>query len=184
MDKYEELKFIDDDFIKELNSIASNKIEYWDIRIEASTGTNVDFTDQKSKEISSYEVGDCGIRTFINGGWGFLVLKDLKKISLLSGFEKAIKLAKLSESLTSTKFKINERDPLIENYNLDNVPIFATGKWKGKNSAKDGDVYTEKDLDEIVTAFSEIGNKIKPLMKLGHDSKQKMLQKDPVMKVS
>jgi len=63
-------------------------------------------------------------------------------------------------------------------YDLKDVEIFSAGRWEGKNSAKGGDKYTEEDLDEIVKAFNEIGDKIKPPLKLGHDSKQKLLQRD------
>lgn len=63
-------------------------------------------------------------------------------------------------------------------YNLKDVEIFSVGKWEGKNSAKGGDEYTREDLDEMVRAFKEIGDKIKPPLKLGHDSKQKLLQKE------
>ena len=120
IDNIDDLIPIDDNLIKELNQIALNKIEYWDIKAGLGVGTNLDFTDQKSKEISSFEVSECGIRTFINGGWGFTVLKDISKESIKNGFMKAIKLAKLSESLCKKKFKIEERDPLIKNFKISN----------------------------------------------------------------
>jgi len=119
MEKNEELNIIDDKLIEELNRIASNKIEYWDIRCSVNEGTSIDFTDQKSKEISSYVMDECGIRTFINGGWGFTVLKNLNKKSIINNFSKAIKLARLSESLCNNKFKIKERDPLVKNFKVD-----------------------------------------------------------------
>ncbi len=56
MEIFEELESIDNKLIKELNQIAKNKIEYWDIKSGVGVGTNLDFTDQKSKEISSYEI--------------------------------------------------------------------------------------------------------------------------------
>jgi len=113
------LKKFDDNLITELNKIAGNKIEYWDIRCGISIGTTLDFTDRKSKEISSYETTQCGIRTFINGGWGFVVLKDLDKKSIIDGFTTAIKLARLSESLCVNKFKIQKRDPIIKSFKND-----------------------------------------------------------------
>ena len=125
----DELKIFDENLITKLNQLAANKIEYWDIKAGLGLGTNLDFTDQKSKEISSYEIKECGIRTFINGGWGFNVLKDLSKNSIIGGFEEAIKLARLSESLCDNKFKIKERDPLIQNFkinskkNIENIDI-------------------------------------------------------------
>ena len=65
MDITDELKIFDDQLIKKLNQLAANKIEYWDIKAGVGIGTSIDFTDQKSKEISSYELKDCGIRTFV-----------------------------------------------------------------------------------------------------------------------
>ncbi|MHA1526389.1 MAG: hypothetical protein ACTSQD_05105, partial [Promethearchaeota archaeon] len=67
MEIADELTIFDEKLITKLNQLASNKIEYWDINSGVGTGTNLDFTDQKSKEISSYEIRECGIRTFKNG---------------------------------------------------------------------------------------------------------------------
>ena len=118
MDIAEDLKIADEKLTYELQKIAKDKIDYWDIRIGVKTGTNLDFTDQKSKEISSYEIIECGIRTFVNGGWGFNVLKNPNRNTIINGFLKAVKLAKLSESLCKNKFKIRNRDPLIKNFKI------------------------------------------------------------------
>jgi TldD protein len=118
MELVDDLKELDEKLIDELHQIGKNKVEYWDIRAGVNHGTNLDFTDQRSKEISSYKIIECGIRTFINGGWGFCVLKDLNRESIKSGFQKAIKLATLSESLSKNKFKIIERDPLIRDFKI------------------------------------------------------------------
>ncbi|MFX0020915.1 MAG: TldD/PmbA family protein [Candidatus Hermodarchaeota archaeon] len=129
MELSEDLKPIDENLIEQLNQIAKERVEYWDIRTEVNNGTSLDFTNQKSKEISSFEITNCGIRAFRNGGWGFSVLKDLEKESIKIGLEKAIKLARLSESLTKVKFNIAQNDPLIANYesrnkkNLEQVDI-------------------------------------------------------------
>ena len=120
MDMIDDLKIIDDELIKNLNQIGLNKIEYWDIKASIGFGTNLDFTDQKSKEISSFIINECGIRSFINGGWGFVVLKDISKNSIKDGFLKAIKLAKLSESLTKKKFQLIELDPLVKDFKITN----------------------------------------------------------------
>ena len=56
-------------------------------------------------------------------------------------------------------------------YELENVEIFKVGRWKGDN-------YTKEDLDEMIRAFEEVGNLVKPYIKLGHDEDQKLLQKD------
>ena len=114
----DDLKIFDDNLIDDLHQSSNDKIEYWDIRAGLNTGNSIDFTDQKSKEISSYEVIECSIRTFINGGWGFFVLRDLTRESVRNGFVKAIKLARLSSSLTKNKFKIKEKTPLVKNFKL------------------------------------------------------------------
>lgn len=49
-----------------------------------------------------------------------------------------------------------------QTFNLHGVEIFAAGTWNG-------DTYTEKDLDEMVTAFKEVG--FEPPLKLGHQEK-------------
>ncbi|MFX1374937.1 MAG: TldD/PmbA family protein [Promethearchaeota archaeon] len=118
MDFDDDLKEIDDKLIKELNRIAQDKIEYWDVRTGVNQGATLDFTDLKSKEISSHFITECGIRAFINGGWGFYVLKDLNRKAILNGFQKAIKLARLSESLCKTKFKLVQQDPLIRDFKI------------------------------------------------------------------
>ena len=46
-----------------------------------------------------------------------------------------------------------------ERYRLTGVTIFRAGKWNG-------DTYTERDLDEIVGAFNQVG--FRPPLKLGH----------------
>ncbi|UCD01274.1 MAG: TldD/PmbA family protein [Promethearchaeota archaeon] len=134
MEIADELKEIDEKLINELHQITKDQVEYWDIRASVNLGTNLDFTDQRSKEVSSYKITDCGIRTFINGGWGFCVLKDLNRVTIKNGFQKAIKLAKLSESLSKYKFKIIEQDPMIQHFKIN----------------------SKKDLEEI-----DIGEKIK-----------------------
>ncbi|MBY9008110.1 MAG: TldD/PmbA family protein [Candidatus Lokiarchaeota archaeon] len=124
MEVNEDLKIFDEKLIDKFNSLSHNKIDYWDIRAGISTGNSIEFTDKKSKEISSYEVIKCGIRTFFNGGWGFVVVEDLSRNSLINKFQKAIKLAQLSESLCNYKFKIKASDVVIKNFELKNkVPL-------------------------------------------------------------
>ncbi|TFG08823.1 MAG: TldD/PmbA family protein [Promethearchaeota archaeon] len=136
MAELDTLKVFDDQLLKQLNQLAVNKIEYWDIKSGIGIGTHLDFTDQKSKEISSYELRECGIRTFTNGGWGFNVIKDLSKESIKKGFINAMKLARLSESLCKNKFKIKERNPLVKNY-------------KGKSKKKIEDISIEDKIDQV-----------------------------------
>lgn len=116
MELSDDLKQLDESLITQLNQIAHDKVEYWDIRTEVNKGTSLEFTNQKSKEISSFEIINCGIRAFKNGGWGFSVLKDLKRESIKIGLQKAIKLARLSESLTKIKFNIAQNNPLNKKY--------------------------------------------------------------------
>ncbi len=116
MELLDDLKQIDETLITQLNQIAYNKVGYWDIRTEVNNGTSIEFTNQKSKEISSFDIINCGIRAFRNGGWGFSVLKDLKRESIKIGFQKAIKLARLSESLTKIKFNIAKNNPLNKKF--------------------------------------------------------------------
>lgn len=63
----------------------------------------------------------------------------------------------------------------IENLNetksIKGIEIFSCGKWNG-------DEYTIEDLQEMVKAFEENKNGARPYIKLGHDSKQKLLQED------
>ncbi|MHA1508944.1 MAG: TldD/PmbA family protein [Promethearchaeota archaeon] len=114
-----ELNSFSNAFIADLLREAGNKVDYWDIRATVSEGTILNFTDQRSTEISSYEMANCGIRAFINGGWGFSVLKNLNKDSIRHSFLKSIKLAKLTGSLVNNEFKIIERDPLEKNFKIE-----------------------------------------------------------------
>lgn len=55
--------------------------------------------------------------------------------------------------------------------NIKGVEIFSVGQWNG-------DVYTAEDLDEMVRAFNEMRDTLKPALKLGHTDKQKLIQQD------
>jgi len=59
----------------------------------------------------------------------------------------------------------------MEKYNIPGVEIFSKGTWNG-------DEYTMDDLQEMVTAHNEAKTGINPHVKLGHDKKQSLLQKD------
>jgi hypothetical protein len=61
--------------------------------------------------------------------------------------------------------------PSKELKSLNGVEIFSIGKWNG-------DEYTHEDLNEMVIAFEENKQGARPYLKLGHDSKQKLLQSD------
>ncbi|MFX1409335.1 MAG: TldD/PmbA family protein [Promethearchaeota archaeon] len=147
MEIIEELKFVDRKLIDDLFKIAKDKIEYWDIRIGVKTGTNLDFTDQKSKEVASYEIIECGIRAFNNGGWGFNVLKNPNKNVIINGFLKAIKLAKLSESLCKNRFIIRDRDPIIKNFK-------STSKIRLEDIGIDEKIQFIRNHEKIASQYS------------------------------
>jgi hypothetical protein len=60
---------------------------------------------------------------------------------------------------------------LPDTFDVADVEIFAAGKWNG-------DSYTEKDLDEMVRAFNETKDKVKPYLKIGHSESQSLLRSD------
>lgn len=54
-------------------------------------------------------------------------------------------------------------------HSVKSVEIFSAGKWNG-------DEYSVEDLDEMVRAFEENKDHVRPFLKLGHSSEQKLLQ--------
>ncbi|HEA21443.1 MAG TPA: hypothetical protein ENH87_11045, partial [Pricia antarctica] len=60
---------------------------------------------------------------------------------------------------------------LPETFDIQGVQIFAPGQWNG-------DKYTEKDIEELVSAFNETGQTVRPFLKIGHDKEQGLVQKD------
>lgn len=149
MEINDNLKLFDNAFINKLNREAESKIEYWDIRATYTEGSTLDFTDQKSTEISAYEITNCGIRTFLNGGWGFYVLKDISKEKILSSFSKSIKLAKLTESLSKNKFKIKERDPITEDFKIES-------KMKLSDVDIEEKIQLVKNHEKIASSYSKM----------------------------
>ncbi|TXT62532.1 MAG: Protease TldD [Promethearchaeota archaeon] len=113
-----ELKIFDNNLSSRFEKIAENTLEYWDLRATITSGTMIEFTNNKSKEMASYQKESCGIRTFSLGGWGFLTLEDLSKAALINSFEKAVKLAKLSEAQTDNKYHIKQFDPINDTFEL------------------------------------------------------------------
>ena len=59
----------------------------------------------------------------------------------------------------------------METYNIKNVEIFAVGEHNG-------DKYTDKDLKEIVSGFTETYGQLKPYVKLGHNEGQNLIKTD------
>lgn len=70
---------------------------------------------------------------------------------------------------TTNKYKIEFEENMT--YDVNDVEIFSAGNWNGDN-------YTEKDIDDMIAAHALIGKNVKPYLKLGHDTKQKLLQHD------
>lgn len=60
---------------------------------------------------------------------------------------------------------------LGETKSLAGVQIFSSGTWNG-------DTYTDKDLDQIVAAFADTKEALKPYLKLGHSDSQTLLAED------
>lgn len=59
----------------------------------------------------------------------------------------------------------------MQTKDIDGVEIFASGTWNG-------DVYLDKDLDEMVDSFKATKGILKPFLKLGHDEGQALTQED------
>lgn len=72
------------------------------------------------------------------------------------------------KDLLSSIEKIENEDGTVE---IKNKEIFAAGTWNG-------DKYTIEDLDNIVKAFYELKGRRDVPLKLGHDEKQELLQRD------
>lgn len=60
---------------------------------------------------------------------------------------------------------------LPETFNISDVEIFSVGKWNG-------DMYTEKDVEDLVRNFEETKPALRPYLKLGHDDNQILAQRD------
>lgn len=61
--------------------------------------------------------------------------------------------------------------PNKQTYSVQGVEIFSAGTWNG-------DEYTIDDLNEMVIAFDETSEGVRPYIKLGHDENQNLLQED------
>ena len=57
----------------------------------------------------------------------------------------------------------------IKTYELNDIEVFAKGKWNGHE-------ITSADIDDIVTNTNEILDKVKPMVKLGHSDEQELLR--------
>lgn len=73
--------------------------------------------------------------------------------------------AQPSKDEKKPKAPTDEMDGL---HRIQSVEIFSAGKWNG-------DEYSAKDLDEMVRAFEENKDHIRPFLKLGHSEEQELL---------
>lgn len=69
-----------------------------------------------------------------------------------------------TKELESTQKNFNKMPKRIKG-----IEVFSTGKWNGEQ-------FSEKDLDAMVSAFNKTKDHIPPFLKLGHDKNQKLLQ--------
>jgi len=110
-------KPLESNLISKLTKLATKKrIEFWDIRVASSSGTLLEFTNGKNKEVSYSNIKGAGIRAFINGGWGFSVKQNISDSSIIEGLNEAIKLALFAERYSKFKFKIKEYDLIRDKY--------------------------------------------------------------------
>jgi len=59
----------------------------------------------------------------------------------------------------------------LETCELKDIEIFSAGTWNG-------DIYTEQDIESLVSAFEKTKEKVKPFLKLGHNNSQELLESD------
>ena len=80
--------------------------EFADIRLEAISGVNIVVMDGKTRTVTTRIESGCGIRAFMNGGWGFSVCNSLDRRKVLEASEKAVRLAKVSRERAKVKFEM------------------------------------------------------------------------------
>ncbi len=79
----------------------------------------------------------------------------------------AVRAEKMCSEIALGSLKFAE----LSTRDIDAVEIFAAGVWNG-------DEYTGRDLDDMVSAFDSTKDRIKPYLKLGHAKNQTLLQGD------
>lgn len=82
--------------------------EFSDVRIESFNGTVIVVMDGRTKTITSRIERGCGIRAFIDGGWGFAVCNGLESAMVREAAEVAVRLAKVSREKAKVRFRIDE----------------------------------------------------------------------------
>ena len=82
--------------------------EFADVRVESFSGTIIVVMDGRTKTITSRIEKGCGVRAFIDGGWGFAVCNGLEPSKVKDAADAAVKLANVSREKAKVKFKIEE----------------------------------------------------------------------------
>ncbi len=82
--------------------------EFVDVRAEAFSGTVIVVMDGRTKTITARVEKGCGIRAFIDGGWGFSVCNSLDAPKVRDAARSAVKLARVSREKARVRFKIGE----------------------------------------------------------------------------
>jgi TldD protein len=80
--------------------------EFADLRLEASTGTNIVIMDGKTKTLTAQKESGCGIRAFAGGAWGFSSTNSPTVTSLKAAASSAVKMAKVAKARAKHSFKI------------------------------------------------------------------------------
>jgi len=102
--------------------------------------------------------------------------KGMSEASAWAICKKSMNLSQKGESEESMmtralEFAEKEKKYAMETFEIANVEVFAVGIWNG-------DKYTIRDLDDMVSTFKETSEKIKPFVKIGHGDEQTLLRSD------
>lgn len=76
-----------------------------------------------------------------------------------------------AEGMCNDMKKYAEVKKKYQTYDIPGVDIFAAGEWNE-------DQYSISDIDEIVKAFDETKEKLRPYLKIGHGEEQALLRSD------
>jgi TldD protein len=82
--------------------------EFADVRAESFSGTIIVVMDGRTKTITTRIEKGCGVRAFIDGGWGFAVCNGLDHALVKDAAETAVKLARVSREKAKVRFKMEE----------------------------------------------------------------------------
>jgi TldD protein len=82
--------------------------EFADVRVESFQGTIIVVMDGRTKTITTRIERGCGVRAFIEGGWGFAVSNGLEPANVRDAAEVAVKLAFVSKEKAKVRFRMGE----------------------------------------------------------------------------